>query len=140
MVVSSPLRQDGRAETLLSGGPLTIDDPVLPGRSVYLQVEAEDGPILVEAALVGGQEDEEVSARMLAFGEFTTALGSVTKSVTGAVMSGLGKVKPDKVAVEFGCELGVESGKLTAILVKGTAKATVKVTMEWKPGESETAE
>lgn len=119
---------------------MTIDDPVLPGRSVYLQVEAEDGPILVEAALVGGQEDEEVSARMLAFGEFTTALGSVTKSVTGAVMSGLGKVKPDKVAVEFGCELGVESGKLTAILVKGTAKATVKVTMEWKPGESETAE
>jgi len=116
---------------------LTIDEPVLPGRSVYLRVDSDDGPILVEAAVVGGQEDEEVASRMLAFGEFTAALGSVTKSVTGAVMSGLGKVKPDKVAVEFGCELGVESGKLTAILVKGTAKATVKVTMEWKPGETE---
>ncbi|QXV59141.1 CU044_2847 family protein [Amycolatopsis sp. TNS106] len=119
---------------------MTIDDHTTPGRSVYLQVEAEDGPILVEAAMVGVQEDEEVASRLLAFDEFSAALGSVTRSVTDAVMSGLGKAKPAKVAVEFGCELGVESGKLTAILVKGTAKATVKVTLEWKPGENEPAE
>ncbi|VVJ18360.1 Uncharacterised protein [Amycolatopsis camponoti] len=113
---------------------MTIDDEFLSDRSVRIPVEIGGHPVYVEAVLVGGAEDEEVAARVPSFGEFTEALGSVTRSVTDAVLGGLGKVKPAKVGVEFGCEIGVESGQLTAILVKGTAKANVKVTLEWKPG------
>lgn len=43
----------------------------------------------------------------------------------------LEKVKPSKGAVEFGIELGVESGQLTTLLVKGSGKAHIKITLEW---------
>src|SRR5262245_59435137 len=37
-----------------------------------------------------------------------------------------------KMAVEFGCEIGVESGgALVAILGKATGKSSLKVTLEW---------
>jgi hypothetical protein len=32
---------------------------------------------------------------------------------------------------EFGVEFGYESGQLTALIVKGTGKANLKITMEW---------
>ena len=87
---------------------VTIDDEFLSDRSVRIPVEIGGHPVYVEAVLVGGAEDEEVAARVPSFGEFTEALGSVTRSVADAVLGGLGKVKPAKVGVEFGCEVGVE--------------------------------
>ncbi|AXB48444.1 hypothetical protein A4R43_12975 [Amycolatopsis albispora] len=89
--------------------------------------------IFLEARQVGDNEEEEVASRAFAFPEFTASLTAVTQSVTDAVLNGFEKAKPGKVTVEFGCEVGVESGKLTAILVKGTGKANIKVTMEWSP-------
>lgn len=100
--------------------------------SVYLPVEAAGEQVFVEARWVGDTE-EEVASRAFAFPEFTSSLTAVTQSVTDAVRNGLERAKPSKLTVEFGCEVGVESGKLTAILVKGTGKANVKVTMEWNP-------
>ena len=111
------------------------EDHSQPARPVHVPVEIDGRTLFVEAVPVGEQEDQEVAARLLGFAEFTDSLGALTGSVTDAVLSGLRKVKPAKVAVEFGCEVGVESGQLTAILVKGTAKANLKVTLEWKPGE-----
>jgi len=88
--------------------------------------------VYVEA--VSLEDEEEVAARLFALDDFAGSIGAVTDAVVDGVSAGLRKVRPNKVAVEFGCEIGVESGKLTAILVKGTAKANVKVTMEWTPG------
>lgn len=106
-----------------------------PTRPVHVPVEIEGRTLFVEVTPVGEQEDQEVAARLLGFTEFTDSLGALTVSVTDALLGGVRKIKPAKVAVEFGCEVGVESGQLTAILVKGTAKANLKVTLEWKPGE-----
>mgnify|MGYP003717199083 CR=1 FL=1 len=39
--------------------------------------------------------------------------------------------RPDKVSIELGFELSVESGALTALLVKGTSKANITVNLEW---------
>ena len=39
---------------------------------------------------------------------------------------------PSKAAVEFGIEVGIEFGQLTALLVKGTAKANLKITLHWE--------
>ncbi|GAA1897494.1 CU044_2847 family protein [Actinomadura bangladeshensis] len=36
-----------------------------------------------------------------------------------------------RFAVEFGCEVAMETGKLVAVLGKASAKSTLKVTMEW---------
>jgi hypothetical protein len=104
-------------------------------RPVHVPVEIDGRTLFVEVVPVGDQEDQEVAAKLLGFADFTASLGALTGSVTDAVLSGMRKIKPAKVAVEFGCEVGVESGQLTAILVKGTAKANLKVTLEWKPGE-----
>jgi hypothetical protein len=98
-----------------------------------IPVQLDDRTFYVEARPLGGG-DEEVAGRLLKFDGFTETLSKVANAVTDAVQAGLNKVKPDKVTVEFGCEVGTESGQLTAILLKGTAKANLKVTMEWKPG------
>jgi hypothetical protein len=70
---------------------------------------------------------------MFGFEEFGSSVRAVSGAVADAVLAGVGKLKPNKVALEFGCEVGMETGKLTAILVKGTAKANLKVTVEWAP-------
>jgi hypothetical protein len=59
--------------------------------------------------------------------------------VVRAAIEGLGQVvqealasfKPDKASVEFGLEVGLESGKLTALWVKGTGKANLKISLTW---------
>jgi hypothetical protein len=44
----------------------------------------------------------------------------------------LAKVKPKKASVEFSLKVGVESGKLTSLLVKGTGEGNLKITLEWE--------
>lgn len=43
----------------------------------------------------------------------------------------LQEVHPTKASIEFGIEIGVEPGKLTALLVQGSNKANLKITLEW---------
>lgn len=38
--------------------------------------------------------------------------------------------------MEFGLEVALESGQLTAVLVKGSAKANLKITLEWASNSS----
>src|SRR3954467_2415530 len=40
------------------------------------------------------------------------------------------RIKPKKAVVEFGLEVSAESGGLTALIVKGSGKANLKVTLE----------
>jgi hypothetical protein len=42
------------------------------------------------------------------------------------------RVKPKKATVKFGMELALESGQLTAIIVKGSGKANLEITLEWE--------
>ena len=37
----------------------------------------------------------------------------------------LDKIKPDKASANFGVELAVEAGNLTALIVKGWGKSTI---------------
>lgn len=46
----------------------------------------------------------------------------------------LSKLKPQKATVEFGIEIGAESGQLTTLIVKGTGSANLKVTLERELG------
>jgi len=58
----------------------------------------------------------------------------VTNAVEGIaqwVGETLQKVHPTKASVEFGIEIGIEPGKVTALWVKGSAKANLKITLEW---------
>ncbi|MEO0534490.1 MAG: CU044_2847 family protein [Cyanobacteria bacterium P01_A01_bin.123] len=47
------------------------------------------------------------------------------------------KVKPKKASVKFGMELSIESGQLTAVIVKGSSKANLEITLEWEVQQGE---
>jgi hypothetical protein len=44
----------------------------------------------------------------------------------------LQKVKPKKATVKFGMEMAIEAGQLTAVIVKGSGKANLEITLEWE--------
>ncbi|HEY4387042.1 MAG TPA: CU044_2847 family protein [Ktedonobacteraceae bacterium] len=64
----------------------------------------------------------------------TTSFKEVTGAIEGiadALVATFKKVKPSGASVEFGVDVGIESGHLTTLLVKGTANATLKITLTW---------
>ena len=56
------------------------------------------------------------------------------EALTDSLMNALRKASPDKATLEFGVDIGIESGALTSVIVKGTGTATVKITLEWASG------
>jgi len=87
----------------------------------------DNGAILhIETVMLGGEE--RVSAPGLpSFNNVTDAIEGIAYSM----VSTFRKVKPSSASVEFGLEIGLESGQLTALLVKGTGTANLKITLEW---------
>ena len=55
----------------------------------------------------------------------------VVETTSSALIGAISKANPTRATLEFGLELGVETGKLTALFVKGTASATFKIGLEW---------
>jgi Trypsin-co-occurring domain 1 len=81
--------------------------------------------IQVEATVLGGEED--VSFRVQSFQGVIDAIESIASAMDTAVQ----KIKPDKASVEFGLEMAIESRELTALLVKGSGTANLKISLEW---------
>lgn len=64
----------------------------------------------------------------------------VRQSIEGiaeVVKDGLKGIKPSKTSVELAFEMGLKSNKLIAILVEGSGKASIKVTLEWDSKDNE---
>ncbi|MBW4628144.1 MAG: hypothetical protein KME49_22190 [Brasilonema octagenarum HA4186-MV1] len=90
-----------------------------------ITVELTDGTsVRVEATQIG---DRKVNFQSRPFEEVTTAIESLTKEIVEA----LHKVKPDRASVKFGVDIAIESGRLTALLVKGSNTANIEITLEW---------
>jgi hypothetical protein len=87
----------------------------------------------VQAHRVGSAE-EDVSAlgKVLDFKGVIDSIESIATAMTEA----LAKAKPHKAGVEFGVDVGVESGGLTALLVKGSGTATLTITLEWESSQT----
>jgi Trypsin-co-occurring domain 1 len=88
---------------------------------------ADGTTVRVEASQIGGSEDVVDLAKAILFQQVV----AVIEHVAEEVMATLKKVKPDKASVEFGVEVAVETGGLTALLVKGSGKGNLKITLEW---------
>ena len=91
-----------------------------------VSIELESGRHILVEALARG--DERVAMSMPKFSGFAEAVTDISR----AVMSAIDAVKPDSAEVEFGIDASLESGELTALLVKGTGSANLKVTLTWK--------
>ena len=92
------------------------------------KVEVGDATLFVEARRLGPDSELE------GFGDRLPDLSAVSgalASFAGQIGEALDRAAPDRATVEFGCQLGLEAGKLTALVVQGTTSASLRVTLEW---------
>jgi hypothetical protein len=95
-------------------------------KSQVLPVKIDDQHIiLAEVQLPGSEED--VAATVLNFGAAADAVEGIARHLSAVFES----VKPDKASVEFGIQLSVKAGKLTALLVSGEGNASLKIGLHW---------
>jgi hypothetical protein len=95
-------------------------------RNEIVPVRLADGQIVqIQVTAIGSEED--IAFGILSFGEVSKAIQSIAHEVADV----LSTVSPRKASVEFGLEVALESGKLTALWVKGSGTATLKITLEW---------
>jgi hypothetical protein len=101
-------------------------------RTEIIKAELPNGGIVhIQATALGGEE--EVAFTLPSFKEVTHAIEGIAESV----VTSLQNVKPKKATVEFGLEMALESGQLTALLVKGSGTSNLKITLEWGEASSE---
>jgi hypothetical protein len=95
-------------------------------RTEIIKAELDNGTIVhIQATALGGEE--EVAFTLPLFKEVTNAIEGIAVAVTNSLQ----KVKPQKASVEFGLEVALEAGQLTALLVKGSGTSNLKITLEW---------
>jgi hypothetical protein len=95
-------------------------------RSETVPVQLPNGAIVkVEVAQTGR---ENVGFDVKQFEPVADALEGVVQMIAAPIQ----KVRPKKATVKFGMELAIESGQLTAIIVKGSGKANLEITLEWE--------
>ncbi|MFJ8660073.1 CU044_2847 family protein [Streptomyces sp. NPDC093795] len=93
------------------------------------RVEVGDATLFVEARRLGPDSDlEGLGGRLPDLSAVTEALSSFA----GQIGDALHRAAPDRATVEFGCQLGLDAGKLTALVVQGSANASLRVTLEWE--------
>ena len=100
--------------------------------NALVKVDLGNGRTVAVEALNVSPERPVGIGDVLSFDGVTKSIEAIAERMTAA----LERVKPDKAAVEFGIDVGVESGALTALVVKGTGSATLKVTLEWQRTEA----
>ena len=91
--------------------------PVVLADGTLIRIEARD---LGGSQKVGAFENK-------AFSDLT---GSI-EAIAITFRDSLAKIKPRKATVEFGVEIAIESGQLTALICKGSGKANLTISLEW---------
>jgi len=103
---------------------------------VPVPVEVEGVTVLVEATyfklenssdLDGEEIESEVSGKVLSFEEVSKTIVAISEGLVKT----LSAVSPTKAIVEFGVEFQHEPGKLLAVIVQGSSKTNLKITLEW---------
>jgi ribosomal protein S3AE len=95
-----------------------------------IQVQLSDGTTInVEATPIGEQDVSSSTNR--AFREITDSIKSIATELAETLKEINQSVQPDKISIKLGLEIAVESGQLTALIVKGAGKANLEITMEW---------
>jgi hypothetical protein len=84
--------------------------------------------IKIEAVSFSPSGDQKARITDLQFDNIT----NVIKEISSKLLTSIKEAKPKKATVEFGLAVGVESGRLTALWVKGQGTAHINVTLEWE--------
>jgi hypothetical protein len=93
--------------------------------TIPVKVQINNGTIIRLEVVSTGREDVAINIRP--FEEVTDALEGIVQTLAGVLQ----KVAPTKASVKFGVEVALEAGHLTAVIVKGSGKANLDITLEW---------
>jgi hypothetical protein len=94
--------------------------------SMIVPLILDDGTqIKIEAT--GSKERDVTTIGELHISEITKLIKGIGASFKDVFES----IGPNKVAIKLGLEVSVESGALTALIVKGTGKANFEISLEW---------
>jgi hypothetical protein len=94
-------------------------------RSETVPVQLPNGSIVKIEVTATGRNDVSFSAK-----EFQP-IADMIEGVVQMIAVPIQKAKPKKATVKFGMEIQLESGALTAVIVKGSGKANLEITLEW---------
>jgi len=100
-------------------------------RSVNVGNPAKPTRVLFEVTQIGSTEDGARDAEVSRNDFQLDDICETIRHVADAVWRGLSDLRAKRTVVEFGVEIAVESGNLTALIVKGSGKANLKITAEW---------
>jgi hypothetical protein len=117
-----------RAFHAAKSGLVQEQELIVPTREKVIHVKLSDGTeVAVCATMLNPEQPVAALDRVLPFTQITQIITGVANEIATALRS----VKPDKASVEFGIEVAIETGTLTALLVQGTTTANLKITLEW---------
>lgn len=95
-------------------------------RGDTVPVQLPNGAVVkVEVANTGR---EDVGFDVKQFQPVADAIEGVIQMIAAPIQ----KVRPKKATVKFGMELAIEAGQLTAVIVKGSGKGNLEITLEWE--------
>jgi Trypsin-co-occurring domain 1 len=98
-----------------------------------VRVDMGDAALYIEAynlypeSARGFGEEQDVAAVKPDMTEVIQAI----REFSGRPEESLGESGATRFAVEFGCELALETGRLVAVLAEARAKSTLRATLEW---------
>ena len=95
-------------------------------RSNTVPVQLPNGATVKFEITQTGREDVSFDAKQ--FQPVADAIEGVVQMIATPIQ----KARPKKATVKFGMELAIESGQLTAVIVKGSGKANLEITLEWE--------
>jgi hypothetical protein len=99
------------------------------------RITLDDGQqILVETTAVFGETDVTSLSIQSDAGQLFRKIGSLANDLRSIFET----IQPDEASIEVGVGFAVESGKLTAVLMKGSAEGNIKVSLTWKKPSNET--
>ena len=84
--------------------------------------------IQFETTISRGEQDISDKKIEMEYKDFSKSV----EKIASQTIEPLKKLKAKKITLKMGLALGLESGGLTAMIVKGTGKANMEVTIEWE--------
>lgn len=94
-----------------------------------INVELPNGATMVVRAHGADQGATDVGGLgALPFAQVRDSVEGLSKTILDAIRA----AAPSEATIELGLDLQLESGKLTSVLVDGSAAATLRITLCWR--------
>lgn len=95
-------------------------------QSDTVPVQLPNGAVVNVEVTNTGREDVGFDVKQ--FQPVADAIEGVVEMIAAPIR----KAKPKKATVKFGMELEIKSGELTGVIVQGSGKANLEITLEWE--------